>query len=220
MPQDTPAPATSLEGTAQDLIDSATAIFGQKGFDAASTRAIAAAAGTNLASISYHFGGKEGLRLACAREFSRRMTMMLAIAHMPDPQTPDEAAATILALVERMARNLLVEMDLQPAVAFALREITEGGPGADTIYQSLVLPAHIRLCRLWATATNENADSDDVKLFVFSMIGQVLYFRIGAPIVTRRMEWHSIGPQEADQIAQKLRNNTQALLNRKRRPAQ
>ncbi len=41
-------------------------LFGARGFEAASTRAIAAAAGANVAAIAYHFGGKEGLRLACA----------------------------------------------------------------------------------------------------------------------------------------------------------
>ena len=35
--------------------------FGEKGFAATSIREIAALAGSNIASISYHFGGKEGL---------------------------------------------------------------------------------------------------------------------------------------------------------------
>ena len=54
------------EATRLALIRAALDLFGAKGFEAASTRAVAAAAGANLASIAYHFGGKEGLRLACA----------------------------------------------------------------------------------------------------------------------------------------------------------
>ena len=40
--------------------------FGESGFEGASTRDIAQAADTAMSSITYHFGGKEGLYLACA----------------------------------------------------------------------------------------------------------------------------------------------------------
>jgi AcrR family transcriptional regulator len=43
------------------ILDAAERLFSQKGFDATSTRAIAAEAGVNMAMISYYFGSKEGL---------------------------------------------------------------------------------------------------------------------------------------------------------------
>ena len=48
-------------------------LFGAKGFEATSTREIASAANANIASIAYHFGGKEGLRLACAEMVGQRI---------------------------------------------------------------------------------------------------------------------------------------------------
>ncbi len=48
------------------LIQAALRLFGQKGFDGTSTREIATAAGANIGSIAYHFGGKEGLHTATA----------------------------------------------------------------------------------------------------------------------------------------------------------
>ena len=54
------------DATRLALIHAALDLFGAKGFEASSTRAVAAAAGANLGSIAYHFGGKQGLRLACA----------------------------------------------------------------------------------------------------------------------------------------------------------
>lgn len=48
------------------MIQVAIAKFGKRGFDAVGTREIAAAAGTPMSSITYHFGGKEGLYLAAA----------------------------------------------------------------------------------------------------------------------------------------------------------
>ena len=44
--------------------------FGSKGLDGASTRGIAEAAGTAMSSITYHFGGKEGLYLAAAEHIA------------------------------------------------------------------------------------------------------------------------------------------------------
>src|SRR3546814_15646539 len=48
------------------LLETAVREFGRKGLDGASTRGIAKAAGTAMSSITYHYGGKEGLYLAAA----------------------------------------------------------------------------------------------------------------------------------------------------------
>src|SRR4051812_37372769 len=50
------------------LIAAALEVFGHKGFDGASTREIADAAGANLAAIVYHFGSKEALYHAVAED--------------------------------------------------------------------------------------------------------------------------------------------------------
>ena len=63
--------------TRQRLIAAATEVFGRLGFEAASTRAIADAAGANLAAIPYHFGGKEGLYLAVADAIAAGMLAQL-----------------------------------------------------------------------------------------------------------------------------------------------
>ena len=70
--------------------------FGTKGFAATSTREIAAAAGTNVASIAYHFGGKDGLRLACAREFAARVQSIVIDSLPTDEPASAEAATAIL----------------------------------------------------------------------------------------------------------------------------
>ncbi len=47
--------------TRKQLLKAAWALFAEKGFEAVSVRDVTNAAGVNLASVSYHFGGKEGL---------------------------------------------------------------------------------------------------------------------------------------------------------------
>ena len=57
------------------------------------------------------------------------------------------------------------------------------------IYNGVFEPTHARLCQIWADATGEDAESDRTKITVFTMIGQVVYFRIGREAVMRRMGW-------------------------------
>ena len=51
----------SARETKARIIEAAEELFAEQGFAATSLRKITAAAGTNLASVHYHFGSKEGL---------------------------------------------------------------------------------------------------------------------------------------------------------------
>ena len=56
------APATEAPPSPRDrLLAEAMRLFGERGFDAVSTREICAAAGVNPGAIHYHFGDKDGL---------------------------------------------------------------------------------------------------------------------------------------------------------------
>ena len=52
------------EGRQRALVDAATSVFAEHGFDAATTRAVAVRAGCSEGLIHRYFGGKEGLLLA------------------------------------------------------------------------------------------------------------------------------------------------------------
>jgi AcrR family transcriptional regulator len=73
-----PQPAATLlntadapERTSERLLDAAQRLFAQRGYAGASVRDITALAGTNIASVNYHFGGKESLYVAV---FDRMIT--------------------------------------------------------------------------------------------------------------------------------------------------
>lgn len=57
-----PEPTPAAPPTARDrLLHEAMRLFGERGFDAVTTREICAAAGVNPGAIHYHFGDKDGL---------------------------------------------------------------------------------------------------------------------------------------------------------------
>lgn len=208
----TDSPPAPPEGTRADLIHAGIRLFGRQGFAATSVRQLALEAQANIAAIAYHFGGKDGLRLACAQEFGRRMaTALAATPGRPDP-TPAEARTELHRILRAMLGFLLGDRDASELVPFMLRELAEDGPGVDAVYQGFAEPTHRRLCGLWARATGMAPESETVRLAVFALIGQLMYFRIGQSIVTRRMGWTTLGATEIDQITRRITRNLDAML--------
>jgi AcrR family transcriptional regulator len=59
-----PPPTLTRQGTRDRLLAEGWRLFSERGFEATSVRDITAAAGANLAAVSYHFGGKDKLLAA------------------------------------------------------------------------------------------------------------------------------------------------------------
>jgi len=219
-----PERATSSEKTREALIRAGLRLFGEKGFDGTSTREIAAAAGTNIASIAYHFRGKEGLQLACAEFITTAMGgvayhAMGNLAGNPELSSREEARALLVKGVEMIVQFIAGRPEAAEIVQFVLRELMHPSPALDHIYSGLFEPVHVRLCQLWAAATGEPADSDEVKLTVFSLIGQVVYFRIAEAAIMRRMGWSETGSDQTRDIARTVIANLNAILDARMRSA-
>ena len=207
-------PEGRQQATRDALIAAAMRLFGRQGFDGTSIRQIAGEAGTNSASIAYHFGGKDGLRVACAQTIATRMSAVLEpvltdAGSDPDPQT---AARTLEQLAATMAQFILVRPEAENIAPFMLREVAEAGAVLEIMLEKVIGPMHGRVCQLWAVATGQPAESDESRLTVFTMIGQILYFRIGREVVKRRMGWERIGPAEADTITATIARNVRAII--------
>lgn len=207
----TPIPPAS-EGTRQALILAGIRMFGRQGFSATSVRQLASEAQANIAAITYHFGGKDGLRVACAEEFGRRMGAAIGARPVSGGASPKGAHEELQAIVRAMVGFLLGAEGASELVPFMLRELAEDGPGIDIVYRGFAEPMHRRLSQLWAQATGAEAEDETVKLAVFALIGQLMYFRIGQSIVSRRMGWANIGPSEIRQITDRIIRNLDAML--------
>ena len=204
-------------GTRAKLIAAGLHLFGRGGFEGTSTRALAERAGTNVASIAYHFGSKAGLRQACALhvvEWLERAIVMPDAA--PAPPDPQAALQEMEAAMRAFARMLLVSAEAGDFVPFVLRELTDPGDVAEQLFAQFFQPRHARFCTLWSAVTGQPAEAAEVKLAVFTFIGQILYFRIARPFVARRMEWGAIGPSEVDQIVDAVLENLRAAAERGR----
>jgi AcrR family transcriptional regulator len=215
-------PLKAGDQTRTALLIAGIRLFGTKGFEATSTREIAAAADTNIASIAYHFGGKEGLRLACAEMVGSRIQSVVGLAlGAIDPKgDPVLAQAAFERVLMGVADFMLGQVEARDIAGFMVREL--GAPGAvlDRVYTEFILPVHRSLCALLGLATGQDPESDLIRIGTFSIAGQVVYFRIGHAIVARRMEWKSVGPDEVDAIKAVILSNIRAFIatNRKLKP--
>ncbi|HEV7335981.1 MAG TPA: CerR family C-terminal domain-containing protein [Bosea sp. (in: a-proteobacteria)] len=205
------------DGTRLALIRAGLDLFGRNGFDATSTREIAQAAGVNSAGIAYHFGGKDGLRKACAEAIIARMQGVLtggapAVSMALDVNDRDAAAEQLLALIDRVVAFLTTVPESEVVARFVVREMLTPSQAFEALYGGLFEPVHRRACQVWAAATGMEPEAPETKLAVFAAIGQVFYFRIARPAVTRRLGWDGIGPDEARLIGETIRRSVRASI--------
>lgn len=95
--------AKPAEITRQALLDHATDVFAENGFDHASVREITRRAAANQAAINYHFGGKEALY---------REVLRLAVAAISESSLLDDD--TIGRLTREEAVRLFIRQQVTP----------------------------------------------------------------------------------------------------------
>jgi len=200
------------KSTHDPLINAGLRLFGESGYDATSTRQIALAADANISAISYHFGGKEGLRLACAENVAKTLTTTITTFAAIESQTPEEAALELEHIVSALVQMLLLQPQAKTIPQFMLREIVQAEEVLDIIFPNFFEPIHKSLSQLWVRATGQDANSDAVMLSLFAVVGQVIYFRVSREIVYRRLKWDSVGPTEVQTVESIILTNLRATL--------
>ena len=202
--------------TRQRLVEAALDVFGRYGFEGATTRQIAKEAKANLAAIVYHFGSKEALHVAVAEYLAGRIATLigptLAAAAAPEATaTPQSARAALTRLLETYADVLLGEKEAERWARFIVREQMQPTAAFEVIYRTMG-GAHGIGARLVAAILGRSPDDEAVKLGVFTLLGQILVFRVAREMVLRRMGWRTIGDKERAAIKRVVIAQTNAIL--------
>ncbi|PLW79031.1 CerR family C-terminal domain-containing protein [Cohaesibacter celericrescens] len=203
--------------TKKALIDTAFQLFAVKGFAATSTREIATTAKTNIASITYHFGSKAGLRMACAQTIVDRFSKIRTNPEALDvPDIIKSAETSFEAMILRQAYVFLQLEEAEAMISFLFREAHEKGEVFDHIYENFFRTMFEFLLSHWADSIGisaQEAQSEANRLLVFSMIGQVAYFRVGQPVVAKHMKWQGYSETEALAVLTILQSNIRTIIN-------
>jgi AcrR family transcriptional regulator len=116
------------------LLDAATALFGERGYDGTTVRDIGERAGVDPALIARYFGGKEGLYLATLDEESRPplprdpvAALELMLAHADEHGTGPVALAMVSPTSTDAARDHSVEVIRTRVVEPLAAELADRG---------------------------------------------------------------------------------------------
>ncbi len=115
------------DSTQERILSAAIQCFAEKGFAGATTRTLAGEAGVNVATLAYHFGGKEGLYAASIDRLYERLLAIQPTAELLAPGTPAERLERAVRFAWRFAREHRTEVRL------LMRHVLEHGVLPDQV---------------------------------------------------------------------------------------
>jgi AcrR family transcriptional regulator len=199
------------------LLQTAVEQFGRLGFEGASTRDIARASGTAMSSITYHFGGKEGLYLAAADHIAESIAEfqqpVLKAALETGTASPEAAREAILRILDNMAMMMLAPQS-EDWSRFIIREQQAPTQAFERLYRGImvhVVDAMMTLMRL----VRPDMDDTNLRATGILMFGQAMVLRAGRATILRAMEVDAIDADLAALLRARLRANLLCILSEK-----
>jgi len=196
------------------LIETAIDCFGRRGFDGASTRDIARASGTAMSSITYHFGGKEGLYLACAEhiaaKISERHAAALELTADASAIDRETAIERCLAIIDGFAQTML-HPDSENWARFIVREQQAPTEAFERLYLGAMknlMEGVAALLHVVRPALPER----ERRALMMLIFGQALVLRAGRASVCKALGTEELGEAEAALLRAQIRTNTIAIL--------
>ncbi|QYN33099.1 TetR family transcriptional regulator [Pseudonocardia sp. DSM 110487] len=154
--------------TRERLIDAAVRLFGERGIEATSLRALTESARTNIAAVNYHFGSKDGLLRAVIDRAMRPVNdeRRRRLDELEARPRPPSAADLVRAFVEPGAGLA----DRADVARFLGRVLGEPDPKVRQLFADQVDPVEGRYLTALARALPELGDAD-VRFAYTSMVG-------------------------------------------------
>ncbi|GGD69466.1 CerR family C-terminal domain-containing protein [Croceicoccus mobilis] len=198
----------------EKLLETATCHFSRLGFEGAATRAIAADANTAMSSITYHFGGKEGLYIACARHIaehiSARFDPILDSIGDPARQSRDQAVKALHALLEGFAR-IMLDPQSERWSGFIVREQQAPTKAFDELYSGMmnrVIETVVSLIR----CARSDLSEPQARACAVALWGQAMTLRITRASVCRVMGVETLDTATARILIDQFHANTELVL--------
>lgn len=198
----------------EKLLNTAIDHFGRFGFEGASTREIAKASGTAMSSITYHFGGKEGLYLAAADHIATGIMAVqgdrVAAARAAGRASRNAAIQGVLGVIDGFALMML-SAEAAPWARFITREQQYPTEAFDRLYDGAMRSLSEAIVELVSRARPDLTEAE-AKATTILLIGQALVLRAGRASVCRVMAVDRVDDATATLLRARLRANTLCIL--------
>jgi AcrR family transcriptional regulator len=204
----------SMPGTVTQarLIEVAIDQFGRHGLEAVTTRGVAEAAGVQQSAISYHFGSKERLHLACAEHIASLITEKTAplVGHA-DVDDPELAAARIENILGGLA-VIMMHDDIAPMARFVVREQMNPTPAFAVLYDRAMRRVVETLMRHLEVIAPGRFPTETLRVRCIALMGQVFAFRFARAALMQVTAWQTVGPRETALVRDTVIAHTRAVL--------
>jgi AcrR family transcriptional regulator len=205
------------EETRARIITTALRVFGEEGFNQASTRQIAADAGVNPPALQYYFGGKEGLHRACAQFIIDRMLGIISPALMQARELKpaarrEQAIDALCAVLDSMADGL-VAAGSESWSRFITRGKADGaGPAMGMLRENIGLPIFQTVASLIGMVTDRDPADEVTRIRAAAILGQVSTFHTNRESTLDALKWPDYHAQRLQTIKTVIREHTRAIL--------
>ncbi len=200
--------ANGIEARRQ-LLTAALRLFSEKGFSKTSTRAIAQAAGVNIAAISYYFVDKAGLYRALFNEpMGGKPADDIALFSQPHFTLRQSLEGFIGGFLEPMKQGELV----QQCMRLHFREMLEPtGVWAQEI-ENGIKPAHAALLAMLGRHLGVARPDDDLHRLTFSIAGLAMHLYMTRDVVQALRPRLLKGPASIDAWAVQMVAQAEAMV--------
>lgn len=197
------------EETRARIVEAAVGVFGERGYDRASTRDIASAAGVNAPAIQYYFDGKEGVYLECVEHLIallwRKMAPPVEAAEhaLADAETDDATLVEVsLGILGTVVSTIQDSPQTSAWRAFLDRHQAGLCPESATMAFEERFKTRIgRVIRqLIARLSGFAVEDDRTVIHSMALFTQGLAFRLQKPKLLAALKWTEISQKEMEQV--------------------
>jgi TetR/AcrR family transcriptional regulator, regulator of cefoperazone and chloramphenicol sensitivity len=203
--------------TRAQIIAKALKMFGEHGYDQASTREIAMEAGVNPPALQYYFDGKAGLHRACAQFIIDRasvtLTPALEQAHLAIKRGKVLGATEAMEGLLDALTDSLAEPGSESWSRFIHRGKGDGaGAGVEMIRVRLSIPVVDAVANLLALATDRSPSDEETRLRTLLILSQVHAVHVSRENLVRTMRWRKFEMEKVVLIKRLIREHTRAVV--------
>ena len=195
-------------------------MFGERGFDGASTRDIATSAEVNAPALQYYFDNKEGVYIACAEHIAKCVWESMSdtvtrAEHAIEENSDDERLIEVYCdIQEQLARFMFNSPEAGDWRLFIAR--MQAGEGPPAAFQVLYQKVNGRMSRVLSTIVGRMigrpADDEETLVRTMNLSGQLHAFHVARRSLMTKLNWDTVDDRRLNLLVSVVREHTGVLL--------
>lgn len=186
------------------IIKTALSVFGDQGYEGASTRKLVEPSGASPGAIQYYFGGKAGLYRACTEYLAERTYQQIASdSHCLDEISLDEDRDVLIDILAAFFVSQEKTLHTDPEMAkwflfLARTQVSDGPEIFDIIFKGLNEKVLLKFCRIVSAIIGKPIDDPETRLRTSMIVAHMTGMRSHGQITLRFMGWEDFSGSHLD----------------------